>query len=265
MNSPSNPVTPSLPLRLGAEALGTFTLVFGVISAATFSAGFDGGTGGLNVGFLGVALALGLTVLCGGYAWGPVSGGHFNPAVTLGLATAGRFPWKHAPGYIVAQIIGGALGSTVIFVIASGGPDGFLAAALKPGFASTGWGELSPGGFSLGSAFLVETVTTAVFVGVILGVTGIRGATALAPLAIGLALTLMALIAIPISNGSFNPARSIATAIYGGPVALGQLWMSVAAPILGALIAGAIAAVISRSHRVGAGTAPHVAAVGTRR
>ena len=266
MNAPSAAPAPApaMLLRLGAEALGTFTLVFGVISAAIFSAGFDRGTGGLNVGFLGVALALGLTVLCGAYAWGPVSGGHFNPAVTLGLATAGRFPWKATPAYIAAQIIGGAVASTVIILVASGGPTGFLAAALEPGFASTGWGELSPGGFSLGSAFLVETVTTAIFVGVILGVTGVRGAAALAPLAIGLALTLMALIAIPVSNGSFNPARSIATAIYGGPVAMGQLWMSIVAPILGALIAGGIAAAIATPHRLKPADRPHVAEVGTR-
>ena len=263
MNDPAP--APSVLLRLGAEALGTFTLVFGVIGAATFGAAFDAGKGGLNIGFLGVAFALGLTVVCGAYAWGPVSGGHFNPAVTLGLATAGRFPWKSVPGYAVAQVVGGAIASSVIYVIAAGGPGDFLSDAVGPGFASTGWGELSPGGFTLGSALMVETVTTAVFVGVILGVTSVRGASALAPLAIGLTLTLMALIAIPISNGSFNPARSIATAIYGGPVALGQLWMSIVAPVLGAVVAGAIAALLARAHRPHAPNAPHIAEVGTRR
>ncbi|MET0885733.1 MAG: aquaporin, partial [Mycetocola sp.] len=192
-------------------------------------------------------LALGLTVLGGAYAWGPVSGGHFNPAVTLGVAVAGRFEWRYVGGYIVAQILGGAVASSLIAAVASGGPDSFLSKALAGGFASTGWGELSPGGFSLGSAFLIEATTTAVFVGVILGVTGPRGNQATAPLAIGLSLTLMALVAIPISNGSFNPARSIATAIYGGRAAIEQLWMSLVAPTLGAVIAGAIALVISRA------------------
>ena len=266
MPAQSTTSTPSTAFRLGAEALGTFMLVFGVIGAATFGASFDSGQGGLNLGFLGVALALGLTVVGGAYALGPISGGHFNPAVTLGLATAGRFSWRHVGGYIVAQVFGGILASSLLLAVASGGPNGFLDDARKAGFASTGWGPLSPGGFSLGSAFLVEVVTTGMFVGVILGVTGARGTAALAPLAIGLTLTLMALIAIPVSNGSFNPARSIATAIYGGPVALGQVWMSVVAPVVGATIAGAVAALAGRRAR-GSGMPPaaDVSAVGTHR
>ena len=241
------PVPPSTTLaRLGAEFLGTFTLVFGVIGVALFAASFKDGVDGLNVGFLGVALALGLAVLGGAYAWGPVSGGHFNPAVSVGLATAGRFPWPMVGAYVVAQVLGGAAASSLLVAIAAGGPAGSLQDAMTGGFASTGWGELSPGGFSLGSAFLVEFLTTAGFVAVILGVTGRRGTPATAPLAIGLTLTLMALIAIPVSNGSFNPARSIATALYGGPTAVSQLWMSLVAPTLGGLCAGLVAAVASR-------------------
>ena len=228
---------PSTLSRLLAEAAGTFVLVFGVIGAATFAAGFDKGAGGLDVGFLGVALALGLAVAVGVAAFGPVSGGHFNPAVTIGLAIARRFAWRDAPGYVAAQIIGGLLGSTAIVAVAAGGPNSFLANARKAGFASTGWGALSPGGFPLVSAFLVELFTTCILVWVILGVTG-ASANSSAPLLIGLTLTVVALVAIPVSNGSFNPARSIATAVWGGPEALGQLWMSVVAPLAGGALAG---------------------------
>ncbi|MFS0795076.1 aquaporin [Microbacterium sp. 1P10AE] len=241
------PSPPTVPLRLAAEFAGTFLLVLGVIGAAVFSASVPTSDGNPGIGFLGVALALGLTVVGGAYAWGPVSGGHFNPAVTLGVAVAGRFDWRLVGGYVVAQILGGVAASSVVVAVASGGPGSFLSTALGHGFASTGWGDLSPGGFSLGSAFLVEVATTAVFVGVILGVTGRRGDHVTAPLAIGLSLTLMALIAIPVSNGSFNPARSIATAIYGGPVALEQLWMSLVAPTSGAVIAGLVALALSRA------------------
>lgn len=227
---------PSMGARMGAEIVGTFLLVFSVIGTATFDAGFGKG---LGVGFLGVAFALGLSVMVGAFAFGPVSGGHFNPAVTIGLAVAGRFPWKDVVPYIIAEIIGGALGSSVLALIASGGPNGFLAMAQKGGFASTGWGPLSPGGFPFISVLLVEVFATGVFVFVILGATHERGAGALAPIAIGITLVIVALVSIPVSNGSFNPARSIATAIYGGPTALGQLWLSIVAPILGAIIAGA--------------------------
>jgi aquaporin Z len=243
MSEASTPVappvtTPSLGARLGAEAVGTFVLVFGVIGTALFAAGFDGGRGGLNVGFLGVALALGLTVVIGAYAFGPVSGGHFNPAVTIGLAVGGRFSWRDVLPYIIAQIVGGIIATSLLVALLAGGPTGTLRTAINGGFASTGWGTLSPGGYGLGSAFLIEVITTAVFLFVILGVTSSRAAAGFAPLAIGLTLTLVALVAIPVDNGSFNPARSIATAIYGGPVALEQVWLSIVAPIVGALIAG---------------------------
>jgi aquaporin Z len=240
------PLDASAIRQYGAECLGTFSLVLAVAGAAVFGSAFDDGQGDLNFGFLGVALALGLTVLASAYAWGPISGGHFNPAVTLGMAVAGRTGWRLVAGYIVAQVVGGILGATVIFAVAAGGPAGFLAAARRARFASTGWGELSPGGFALPSAFAVEFVTTAMFVGVILAVTSRGRDPMVAPVAIGLSLTVIALVAIPVSNGSFNPARSLATAIYGGPAALAQVWMSVLAPTLGAVLAGAVARVMSR-------------------
>ena len=228
---------PSTAQKLTAEALGTFILVFGVIGTAIFAAGFNAGEGNLNVGFLGVALALGLSVLVGAYSFGPVSGGHFNPAVTLGLAVAGRFAWKEVLGYLAAQLVGGILASTLLLAVLSTGP---LFDILVFRGASTGYGELSPGGFGLLSVFLIETLATAVFLFVILGVTSARAAAGFAPLAIGFTLTMLALVAIPVSNASFNPARSIATAIYGGTEALTQVWVSIVAPILGAVIAAAI-------------------------
>lgn len=227
---------PSTAARWGAEVVGTFVLVFGVIGTAIYAAGFGGGEGNLNVGFLGVALALGLSVVVGAYAFGPVSGGHFNPAVTLGLATAGRFAWKDVAGYIIAQLIGAVIASSILLAIVSGGPDADVTASFQG--ASTGYEVLSPGGYSLLAVLIIEVVATAVFLFVILGVTSSRAAVGFAPLAIGFTLTLLALIAIPVSNASFNPARSIATAIYGGPDALGQVWLSILAPILGAVIAG---------------------------
>ncbi|MDQ0895445.1 aquaporin Z [Agromyces ramosus] len=235
--APSATTLPSTAQKLTAELLGTFILVFGVIGAAIFAAGFADGEGGLNVGFLGVALALGLSVVVGAYAFGPVSGGHFNPAVTFGLAVAGRFAWREVGGYLAAQLVGGILASTLLLGVLSTGPL-FDIVAFQG--ASTGYDELSPGGFGLLSMLLVETIATAVFLFVILGVTSVRAAAGFAPLAIGLTLTMLALVAIPVSNASFNPARSIATAIYGGGEALLQVWASIVAPILGAIIAGAV-------------------------
>ena len=239
---------PSTVQKLTAELLGTFILVFGVIGTAIFAAGFNAGDGNLNVGFLGVAVALGLSVLVGAYAFGPVSGGHFNPAVTFGLAVAGRFAWKDVLGYLAAQLVGGVLATTVLLAVLSNGP---VFDVLVFRGASTGYDELSPGGFGLVSVFLLETVATAVFLFVILGVTSVRAAAGFAPLAIGLTLTMLALVAIPVSNASFNPARSIATAIYGGSEALIQVWVSIVAPILGGVIAGAVyKAVFDRTARL---------------
>jgi len=229
-----------MPARLTAEAMGTFLLVFGSISAALFAADFGVGATGtsLGIGFVGVALAFGLTVVAGAYAWGPISGGHFNPAVTLGLAAAGRFPWKETVGYIIAQIVGGAVGTTLIVLIGLFGPDGWLRSAQDGGFASNGYDELSPGGFGIGAAIVAEILFTAIFLFVILGVTHPTRGTKFAGLVIGLTLTLIHLASIPIDNTSVNPARSIATAIYGGGDALLQLWVFLVFPIVGALIAG---------------------------
>jgi len=218
---------PSLAKRLAAEVFGTFLLVFGVIGTALFASG--------NTGLLGVALAVGITVIGGAYAVGHISGGHFNPAVSIGAAAAGRFSWSDVLPYIAAQIVGGALATTILFAIRSGAPEGSVA-----GFdaVSNGFGDASPAGFNLVSVLVAEVVLTAIFLYVILGVTDRRAPSGFAPLAIGLTLTLVHLVLIPISNASVNPARSIATAIFGGAVPLGQLWVFILAPIVGGLIAG---------------------------
>jgi aquaporin Z len=214
---------PTLAPRLGAEAFGTFLLVLGGVGTALFAAAFPSAQdNALGVGHLGVALAFGLALLVGILLVGGTSGGHFNPAVTLGFAIAGRFAWRDVPGYLVAQLVGGALGSSVLVVIASTDPSGFLADARESGFASN------------------EALLTGVFVAVILAVTARTELATLAPFAIGLTLTVIHLVSIPISNTSVNPARSIATAIYGGPAALAQVWAFILAPIVGALIAGAL-------------------------
>lgn len=226
--------------KLMAEAAGTFVLVLGGVGTAVFAANFptvEDNT--LGVGFLGVALAFGLTVVVAAYAFGHVSGGHFNPAVTFGAAIAGRLRWRDVIGYWIAQIIGGLLASTVIFAIAAGGANDFLSKAIDSGFASNGFDEHSPGGFSLTAVILAEVVLTGVFLWVILGATSDRAPAGFAPLAIGLTLALIHLISIPISNTSVNPARSIAAAVYGGAVPLSQLWVFIVAPLVGALIAGA--------------------------
>jgi aquaporin Z len=210
-----------------AEAFGTFVLVFGVIGTAIF-------TGDA----FKVAIAIGFAVFVAIAAVGHISGGHFNPAVTVGLALAGRFPWARSWQYVIAQLLGGIVASSVLFLIAAGGPDGLAKESAEAGFASNGFGEHSPGGFGLMAVIMTEVVLTAVLLFVILGVTDPRNVNVLAPLVIGLTLTVIHLIAIPISNASVNPARSIATAIFGGPEALGQLIVFILAPLLGAAIAG---------------------------
>ncbi|MFT4052230.1 MAG: aquaporin Z [Microbacterium sp.] len=227
--------------KLVAEALGTFLLVFGGVGTALFAANNGLADNGfpVGVGYVGVSLAFGLTVVAGAYAWGPISGGHFNPAITLGLAAAGKFAWKDATGYIVAQLVGGVLATSVIALVGVFGPDGWLSTAQAGGFASNGFGDHSPGGFGIGAAITVEVVLTAIFVLVILGVThATRGNGTIAGLAIGLTLTLIHLISIPVDNTSVNPARSLAAAIYGGTDALAQLWVFIVFPIAGGLIAG---------------------------
>jgi aquaporin Z len=226
-------VTASPPLvpRLVAEAFGTFVLVFAVIGAALYSSS--------NTGYLGVALSIGLAVMIAAYAVGSISGGHFNPAVTIGVAAAGRMLWRDVLPYIAAQLVGGIVASSLLFGIAAGGPSGFLSKAVSGGFASNGYAERSPGGFDLVSVILVELILTAFFLWIILAVTAPGSTTAgFAPLAIGLTLTVIHLIAIPVSNASVNPARSIATAIYGDDTARAQLWVFIIVPIVGALIAG---------------------------
>ena len=233
------------PLRakLGAEFLGTFGLVFGGCGSAVLAAKFlTDDNVQLGIGFVGVALAFGLTVLTGAYAFGHVSGGHFNPAVTIGLAVAKRFEWKGVLPYIVTQIVAGFLAALVLYLIASD-KSGF--SASESGFASNGYGAQSPGGYGLGAALLTEIVMTAAFLYVILGATDDRAPKGFAPIAIGLALTLIHLISIPVTNTSVNPARSIAVAIFAGGPALAQLWLFIVAPIIGAVIAGVSYAAIT--------------------
>jgi aquaporin Z len=229
--------TPTLGARLGAEFLGTFWLVFGGCGAAVLAATFlSEDRIQLGIGFVGVALAFGLTVLTGAYAFGHVSGGHFNPAVSVGLAVAKRFEWKSVGPYIATQVVAGTVAAAVLYVIASGQP---RFAHGVGGFASNGYGDRSPGGYGLVACLLAEVVLTAFFLFVILGATDDRAPKSFAPVAIGLGLTLIHLISIPVTNTSVNPARSLAVAWFAGGGALGQVWLFVVAPLVGAAIAGA--------------------------
>ena len=226
--------------RLGAEFLGTFWLVLGGCGSAVLAANFGGEGNPLGIGLVGVALAFGLTVLTGVYALGRVSGGHFNPAVSFGLWAGGRFAAKDLLPYIVAQVVGAVLAGFILLQIASGQP-GFAIDPAAPGaFASNGYGALSPGGYSVAAAFLCEVVMTAMFVVVILGATHGRAPAGFAGIAIGLALTLIHLISIPVTNTSVNPARSTGVALFAGSGAIGQLWLFWLAPILGGLLGGVI-------------------------
>lgn len=216
--------------KLAAEALGTFWLVFGGCGSAVIAAGFPQ----LGIGFVGVSLAFGLTVVTMAYAVGHISGAHFNPAVTLGLWTGGRFPKGEIIPYWIAQLIGAVAASVVLYVIASGAP-GF---SLDGGFAANGYGSHSPGGYGLVSALVAEFVLTFFFLLVILGSTHGRAPAGFAPLAIGLALTLIHLISIPITNTSVNPARSTGPALFAGGWALAQLWLFWIAPLAGAAAGG---------------------------
>jgi aquaporin Z len=229
---------PTMRQRLGAEFVGTFVLVFGGCGSAVLAANFPGGDdpgNPLGIGFLGVALAFGLSVVVMAYAVGHVSGGHFNPAVTLGAAASGRFAWRDTVGYIVTQVVAAIAAAAVLLLIASG-KDGFSAKAS--GFATNGYGDRSPGHYNLLACLVIEVVLTAVFLYVILGVTDTRAPKGFAPLAIGLSLTLIHLASIPVTNTSVNPARSIGPALFAGSDAISQLWLFLLAPTLGALIAG---------------------------
>lgn len=226
MSDTATTATPSIASRLGAEFLGTFWLVLGGCGTAIFAAD--------KVGYLGVALAFGLTVVTGAYALGHVSGAHFNPAVSVGLAAAGRFAWKDVPAYAAAQIVGATVAGAALLGIANG-KDGF---EPKNNFALNGFADHSPGGYELWSVLIAETLLTGMFLYVIIGATSKRATPAFAGMTIGLALTLIHLISIPISNTSVNPARSLGVAWFGGGDALEQVWVFLLAPLVGAIIAG---------------------------
>jgi aquaporin Z len=217
--------------KLAAEFIGTFWLVLGGCGSAVLAAAFPG----LGIGFLGVALAFGLTVLTMAFAIGHISGCHLNPAVSFGLWAGKRFKGNELLGYIIAQVLGGLLAALVLFIIASG-----RAGFELGGFAANGFGEHSPGGYALGAAFLCEAVMTFIFLMIIMGSTDKRAPQGFAPIAIGLGLTLIHLISIPVTNTSVNPARSTSQAIFVGGWALSQLWLFWVAPILGAVIAGLV-------------------------
>lgn len=216
--------------KLAAEFIGTFWLVLGGCGSAVLAAAFPE----VGIGLAGVSLAFGLTVLTMAYAIGHISGCHLNPAVTLGLWAGGRHPLGEVLPYIVAQVLGGIAGAFILYMIASGAP-GF---DLSGGLASNGYGAHSPGGYSMASGFLTEVVMTLMFLVIILGATDRRAPAGFAPIAIGLGLTLIHLISIPVTNTSVNPARSTGPAVFVGDWALGQLWLFWVAPILGALVAG---------------------------
>ena len=217
--------------KWSAEFLGTFWLTFGGCGSAVLAAAFPN----VGIGLLGVALAFGLTVLTGAYAFGPISGGHFNPAVSVGLAVAGRFKASELPGYIIAQVLGAIAAAGVLYVIASG-----QAGAHITDLATNGYGEHSPGQYSMTAALLTEVVLTAVFLLVILGSTAKKAAAGFAGMSIGLCLTLIHLISIPVTNTSVNPARSTGPALFGPSIALDQLWLFWLAPIVGAMIGALI-------------------------
>lgn len=225
--------------RAAAELLGTFWLVFGGCGSAVLSAAFPN----VGIGLHGVSLAFGLTVLTMAYAIGHISGCHLNPAVSVGLAVGKRFPMREVPTYVAAQVAGAILAATVLYFIASGKAD----FDVKAGFASNGFGEHSPGGYALGAAFVAEFVLTFMFLIVILGATHGRAPVGFAPIAIGLCLTLIHLIGIPVTNVSVNPARSTGPALFVGGWALEQLWLFWVAPIAGGALAGVVYPIISDS------------------
>lgn len=217
--------------KWSAEFIGTLWLTLGGCGSAVLAAAFPE----IGIGLVGVSLAFGLTVVTGAYALGHISGGHFNPAVSVGLAMGGRFAWAELPGYVIAQVLGAIVGGGILYVIATG-----KAGADLGGFATNGFGAHSPGGYDLSAAVLTEVVMTALFLVVILGATAQRAAAGFAGLAIGLCLTLIHLISIPVTNTSVNPARSTGVAVFGPDIAMNQLWLFWVAPIIGAIIGAVI-------------------------
>jgi len=217
--------------KWSAEFIGTLWLTLGGCGSAVLAAAFPE----VGIGLAGVALAFGLTVVTGAYALGPISGGHFNPAVSVGLAVGGRFSWGELPGYVISQVLGAIMGGGILYVIATG-----KAGAAIGGFATNGYGEHSPGGYNLTAAIVTEVVMTAIFLIVILGATAKRAAAGFAGLAIGLCLTLIHLISIPVTNTSVNPARSTGVAVFGPDIAVSQLWLFWVAPIVGAIVGAVI-------------------------
>jgi aquaporin Z len=230
--------------KLAAEFVGTFILVFGGCGSAVFSAAFPS----VGIGLLGVSLAFGLTVLGCAYGFGHVSGCHLNPAVTIGLCTGRRFAWKDAPGYIGAQLVGGIVAAGLLVVLLKGRPEGYDAAVS--GLAANGFGDHSPGHYDLGAAFLAELILTFIFLTVILGATASRAVAGFAGIPIGLTLTLVHLIGIPITNLSVNPARSTGPALFVGGWAMEQLWLFWVAPISGAVLAGLLGAWLHEDEKV---------------
>ena len=222
--------------KLAAEAIGTFWLVFGGCGSAVLAAAFPD----VGIGLVGVSLAFGLTVVTGAYAFGHISGGHFNPAVSAGLWAGGRFPASLLLPYILAQTLGAVIAAFVLWQIAHGRADFVVDPASAGAFATNGYGAMSPGGYAMGAALLCELVMTAMFLVVIMGATHPSAPAALAPLAIGLALTLIHLISIPVTNTSVNPARSTGVALFTGGAALMQLWFFWVVPIVGGIAGGAL-------------------------
>ena len=243
-----------LSARLGAEFLGTFLLVFGGTGAAVLAAEYinpvSSEATGLGIGFLGVALAFGLTVVAGAYALGPISGGHFNPAISIGLAAAKRFDWKDVAPYVVVQVVAAICASATLWVVAINREGATQDSLTAGGFAANGFGDHSPGHFALIAGLLIEVILTAVFLLVIMGVTDKKAAPGFAALSIGLTLTLIHLISIPVTNTSVNPARSTGPALmlaFGGDSwALGQLWLFWLAPIVGGVIGALIYAFVGK-------------------
>lgn len=232
------PSTPLLSARLTAEGFGSFLIVFVGVGTALFTANLFADPGAGSAVYVAVALAFGMALLAAFASFAPISGGHFNPAVTIGAAAGGRLPWRDVLPYAAAQIVGGVIASTALIVVGLFGPDAWLENAQDAGFASTGWGPLSPGGFGMPAAIVIEVVLTVLLVLVFLSVTHPERGTAFGGVALGLVFAAVQFVAIPVAGGAANPARSIATAIYGGLDPLAHLWVFLVFPALGAAAIG---------------------------